>query len=401
MTTRRGGRPSQVRPRPPSSGRPAALKVKPRAPAPGRLNSHRRVERTRKLPLPFQALFAIAVVALGGGVLFVANGGIGRVADAVGSSFAGFVDDLTATPAPTAAPVVIADAPVLDEPTEPYTNQASVDLTGQIPAELVGDADSRIRIYVALGDQDPGVVTEVAVGTSTRFLVPGIALAAGANAFTATIVGPAGESEPSAAVTYVFDDKKPAIKLKAPKDGGVVNAKSVEIRGTTQGRSELTFTNVSANKTVTGQADQSGAFKLLVPITAGVNTIKLSVTDPAGNTATKEITVRKGSGKLAAALSASTYRIKRSSLPEPVRLTAVITDPDGKPLAGARVTFSLAVPGIPVIASKAFTTGTDGRAVWSTTIPKGSTTGQISAVAIVKTHDFGDTTDRTVINLVK
>jgi hypothetical protein len=46
-------------------------------------------------------------------------------------------------------------------------------------------------------------------------------------------------------------------------------------------------------------------------------------------------------------------------------------------------------------------TNADGEISWSTTIPKGSTTGQISAVAIVKTADFGDTTDRTVINLVK
>jgi uncharacterized protein YfaS (alpha-2-macroglobulin family) len=78
-----------------------------------------------------------------------------------------------------------------------------------------------------------------------------------------------------------------------------------------------------------------------------------------------------------------------------------VTNPDGKPLAGARVTFSLAVPGIPAIASKAMLTNADGEISWSTTIPKGSTTGQISAVAIVKTADFGDTTDRTVINLVK
>jgi hypothetical protein len=127
----------------------------------------------------------------------------------------------------------------------------------------------------------------------------------------------------------------------------------------------------------------------------------LTATDPAGNVAVKEISVRKGSGKLTAALTSSVYQIKRSRLPESVRLSVVVTNPDGKVLAGARITFSLAVPGIPVIASKSLRTNSNGVVSWSTTIPKGSTVGQISAVAIVKTAEFGDTTDRTVINLVK
>jgi hypothetical protein len=390
-----------VRPRPPSSGRPAPIKVKPRAPSPGRLNAHRRIERTRRLPLPFQVLFAIAVVALGAGVLFVANGGIGRVADAINSSFAGFVEDLTATPVPSATPLVIADAPLLDKPTEPYTNEATVDITGQVPAELAGDASAIVRLYVAIGDQEPGIVTEVAIGDTTRFLFPGVGLAKGSNAFTATIIGPAGESEASAPVTYVLDQAKPVLKLKSPKKNAVVNAKTVEVSGTTQGRSELTFTNVSANKTVSGAAGSDGAFKLLVPITTGTNLLKLTATDPAGNTSVTEISVRKGSGKLTAVLTPSAYTIKRSKLPESVKLTVVVVNPDGKAVAGARVTFTLAVPGIPVIASKSLRTNSDGTVSWSTTIPKGADTGQISANAIVKTADFGDTTDRTVINLVK
>jgi hypothetical protein len=88
-------------------------------------------------------------------------------------------------------------------------------------------------------------------------------------------------------------------------------------------------------------------------------------------------------------------------LPESVKLTVVVVNPDGKAVASARVTFTLAVPGIPVIASKSLRTNSDGTVSWSTTIPKGADTGQISANAIVKTADFGDTTDRTVINLVK
>ena len=51
MTTRRDHRQTHVRPRPPSTGRPAPVKVKPRAPGPTRLSGHRPIQRTRGLPL--------------------------------------------------------------------------------------------------------------------------------------------------------------------------------------------------------------------------------------------------------------------------------------------------------------------------------------------------------------
>ena len=163
MTTRQG-RPSQVRPRPPSSGRPAPSKVRARPPAPGRLAAHRRVENTRRLAMPFRLLFVAAIVSLGAGVLFAASGGVGRVADALGATLTGFVDDLTATPVPSELPPELADAPVLQQPEEPYTNEAKVDLVGTIPEDAAGTNGNRIRIYVAIGDQDPGIVTELPVG---------------------------------------------------------------------------------------------------------------------------------------------------------------------------------------------------------------------------------------------
>ena len=98
-------------------------------------------------------------------------------------------------------------------------------------------------------------------------------------------------------------------------------------------------------------------------------------------------------------MNASFYQIKRSSLPEGVQLTVTVTDPDGKALQGAKITFTLAVPGVPAITSSTLTTSSTGRATFSTTIPKGATTGQCSVTVIVRTTDFGDTTDRTVITI--
>jgi hypothetical protein len=341
------------------------------------------------------------VLALGGGVLFAATGGMGKVAESLGATFAGFVADLTATPVPSSTPSLLADSPLLEEPAEPYTNQPTIDLVGSIPGDIVGDEGSRIRLYVALGDQQPGVVTQVRVGRTPRFIIPGVALIEGTNAFTATIVGPAGESEPSPVVTYVFDATKPRIVLTSPKNGAVVNAKSVQLVGQTQSRSQMRVRNASTNAIVTGQADASGNFSIILPIGTGTNDIGITAIDPAGNENHLVLAVRRGSGTLVASLSGSANQIKLSSLPERVRMRVVVSDPDGRPLEGARVTFSLAVPGVSAVTSKTIQTGGDGTATWSTTIPKGATTGQISATVIVKTTQYGETTDRTVMTIVK
>ncbi len=401
MTTRRDGRPSQVRPRPPSSGRPAPVTVRPRTPAPGRLGAHRRVERTRGLAFPFRLLFVIAVVALCGGVLFAATGGVGKVAAAVGSTFSGFFADLTATPAPSAPPSLLSDAPVLEEPAEPYTNQPTVDLVGSVPASLVGSANVSIRVYVALGDQPPGVVSEVPVGRTPRFIVPGITLIEGSNAFSARIVGPSGLSEPSPVVTYILDSAKPKIKLSSPKNGAVVNAKTVQLVGQTQPRSALQARNVSTKAVVSGAADANGNFSIILPIGTGKNDIAITATDPAGNANQLTLAVQKGAGVLAATLSVSAGRIRLSALPEPITLTVVVKDPDGLPLKGARVTFSLAVKDISAVTSTTFESGSDGVVRWTTQIPLGATVGQAKAAVVVKTTDYGETTDLAVFMIVK
>jgi hypothetical protein len=363
--------------------------------------SHRRVERTRHLAFPFRLLFIAAVLALGVGVLFVANGGVGQVASFLGSTMAGFVDDLSATPAPSVAPAVVATSPTLEAPEEPYTNQTTVDLAGRVPENLVGSQGYRIKIYVAVGDQLPGQIDELDVGDTPRFVVAAVELSPGQNTFTATIAGPAGESDPSAEVTYVLDVSKPPIKITSPKDGSVVNAKSVAVKGKTQARSSVTLINVTTEASVSGAADVSGAFTLIIPISAGNNKLTLQATDPAGNVKTSTIIIRKGSGELAASLTASDYQIKSSALPEAIQLTVVVTDPDGRPLANASVTFTLTVPRVPPIVSRSLTTDGNGRAVFTTTIPRGAAKGGGQATVTVHTTDFGNTTDRTVITITK
>ena len=335
-------------------------------------------------------------------MLLLANGGLGKVVTTIGGAFNSFVADITTAPSPSPSQVAIGDAPVLDAPDEPYTNEKTVDLGGHIPAAVVGAADTRIRIYVAIGNGQPGPVLDVPVGTSQRFLIPGIELSPGVNAFTATILGPDGtESDPSAVVRYILDTTKPRIVISSPKNGAVVNNRAVRIVGQTQARSAVTVKNLTTNATVTGAADDKGGFNLVLPIGTGVNQIAVGAVDPAGNAGSVNLAVRRGTGQLRASLTASFYQVRLGKLPEPVTLSVSVTDPDGRPLQGASITFTLAVPSVPAIASSVLTTAADGTATFTTTIPKGATTGQCSVTVIVQTKPFGDTTDRSVITIAK
>src|SRR5207244_11348644 len=102
----------------------------------------------------------------------------------------------------------------------------------------------------------------------------------------------------------------------------------------------------------------------------GTNVITSQATDPAGTIAAVPRTIRRGTGKLSANLGVSTYRFSRASLPSPLTLSVLVTDPDGTSLPGARVTFSVTIPGVPPITDDR-RTGPVGRVVVMHSIPKG------------------------------
>lgn len=400
MTNRGAGRLSQVRPRPPSTGRPAPSKVRPRAPSHTRLASHRQVERSSGIPLAARLLLVLAVLALGGAVLYTASGGLGKVASSLASTIGGFVGGLTATPVPTPTPLVIGASPSIESPQEPYTNVATVDLVVLVPGDAVGRTTNKVRLYVALTGKAPKKLVEAPVGATPRVLIPSVKLAAGTNDFTATILGPAGETPPSSVVTYVLDQAAPKVTVTSPKDGATVNKATVTITGKTQGRSVIFAHNSTSSGSATAVATADGAFSVVLALDTGANAVTLQATDPAGNVSAVPLTILRGTGKLSASLHASTFRFSRAKLPDPLILSVVVTDPDGTPLAGARATFSITIPGVPPITADR-TTGADGRAEFKTTIPKGATVGTGPASVLVTAGAFGSTSDRTVLTVTK
>jgi hypothetical protein len=355
--------------------------------------------RRRGLPIPARVLLVVAVVALGAAVFATATGGIGSLVRALGTSLSGFVDDISATAAPSSTPTIVADAPVIASPTEPYTNQPRADLEVTIPDEYVGDPAVRVRIYLALEGQEPAAIAETTVGSTIRLIVP-VELTPGRNDLSATIVEAGIESEASPIVTFILDTEPPPFILSEPEDGETVNRPDVAIVGTTQPRTTLLARNEANATSISGQAGADGTFTLDLPLEPGPNAIRLRGTDPAGNAGELLFSVVRGSGDLTATLTSSANRISIATLPVSLQLNVLVTNPDGAPLEGAPVTFNLTVPGIPPVAKEAVT-GPDGRATFTTTLPAGVTIGAGIATVVVATAEFGETSANKTITFVE
>jgi hypothetical protein len=373
------------------------MKVRPRAPAPNRLSVHRPIQRNRGLPIVAKVGLLAAVALLGLTVLYLGAGGLGKVASGLGTSLGAFITSITAAPTPKPSVITVSDPPTLQQPAEPYTAEATVDLIVTVPSDMVGDRNSRLRVYLALKDQDPTPIQEAPLAATPQTVIP-VELTKGINDFTVTIVGPGGESEPSPVVRYVLDQAPAKITIYSPEEGAVVNGTTVEISGKTQARASLIARNAANGSSISGTAGTDGLFTIELPISTGTNEIAITGTDPAGNVKEIVLTVRRGSGTLTAVLGASAYRLSLDRLPQDLTLTAVASDPDGRPLAGADVTFTLSIPGIPTV-TKDLRTDADGRATFTTAVPEGADPGQGSAAVLLTSDEYGSAQDYTVITI--
>jgi hypothetical protein len=95
--------------------------------------------------------------------VYLGAGGLGTVAGALGSTVSDFIAGVTATPVPSTTPVPTSEAPKVESPAEPYTNEESVDLVVTVPAAIAGDTDYHLRVYLALQDQAPAAIHEAPI----------------------------------------------------------------------------------------------------------------------------------------------------------------------------------------------------------------------------------------------
>ena len=351
------------------------------------------------MPPAARIALVVAVVALAVVVTSTVTGLLPRVVATLGSALGGVTDIVFATPVPSQSLLPVPPAPSLAAPETAYTNQPTVTFTGTVPTEAVGRSGYAVRVYVALPDQEPVAVRDVSVGQTPTFVVEDLPLEVGRNDVSATLVGPGGESASSPAITFVLDTSKPKITVTAPEDGAIINGPTVTITGKTQTRATVVARNEATGAAATTTAVSGGAFTLEVPLRAGVNPISLTVTDPAGNVGTAVLSVRQGSGVLAVALGASAYRLSAAKLPRNIQLRAQVTDPDGNPMVGETVTFTLTIPGVTALTGEEVT-DESGAAVFATTIPAGATEGSGLGTAFVSTADFGEASGRISITII-
>lgn len=396
MTTR-SDRTGHVRLRPPSTGRPAPVRVS--RPDPHRVRQHRGLDaRRQSLPLPTRLLLLVSVIALGGAVFLTATGGIGPLVATLGTSFAGAFGKLTATAVPSASVIVATNSPIINAPDSAYSRTASVSLRVTIPLNVVGLATTKVRVYVALTGLDPAPIAEAPIGSTVNVVVP-VQLTKGRNDFSATIVRSGVESESSPTVTITFDKDPPKITIKSPKPGSTVNNPNATIKGATEPGATLIAHNAANGTSVTAVAGSDGTFSLVLPLQSGTNAIHIDATDLAGNVGSLDVSYVQGSGKMSVSLHASLYRISISHLGS-LQLTVIVADPTGTPLAGATAFFTLQIPGLSPISGQA-TTGADGRASFTTPLIGTPTVGKGQATVLVTQPVFGQATDRAALTFVK
>jgi hypothetical protein len=232
---------------------------------------------------------------------FTASSGL--MTDILGQTRAAFGNAVgrLASQAPTTAPPsgIALGTPVLDAPPNGgYTNQSIMPIGGSVPGASVGKTGYTVDVYVLDKNGSLWQVASVAVGGTTRFMTPPITLAEGTNAFVAKLSTPAGEGRSSPVVTYILDTTPPNIVISSPAPGTKVTTSSVAVSGTCDAGSTVSIRNEEAlSGAFTSQVvGADGKFKLTVPVVGGPNTIDLSATDQAGNSASTSLTVNRSYG---------------------------------------------------------------------------------------------------------
>jgi len=339
------------------------------------------------MPLVIRVMLGLTVVALGVVILYSATGQIGKMVAGLGSAVSAAIEGFASPASPSPSAGAIASAPALDTPATSYTNQASVDITGSVPLTVLGTDEYTISLYQQLQGQKPALIREqVAIPQTAAFTIPGVKLVKGANVFTATIVGPGGESPQSKPVTYVLDTAKPKLSITSPKNGATVNGTTIKVTGRTQAGSNVVAMNATNHTSATGTADRNGAFSISLPITLGSNAITVTATDPAGNATSVSLKLTRGSGKLTMTLTANRYSFSAKS-GATLRFTAAVFDPDGKPVNGQVVFFTISIAGIPTDVKSAKTGADGGVTVTEAVAPGAANSGRNQTGPVIASAD--------------
>ena len=350
------------------------------APAPERLRPHRS-RRRNSIPWVVRLFLGVALLVLGAATTLAATGALGGALTHLGATVAGIFTAQLSGPTPTPEPLTAPDAPRLVVTGTGWTNQSPYNIHGFAPLGLGDQAGYSVRIYVngELAAEEPL--------RGTQDFAVSVPIPDGPSVITATIFGPAGEGSESAPVQVVFDDSPPPLKISAPKKGASIDGDTVRVKGTTQPDSRVSVRNDTNGGRASAVATD-GAFSIEISIAGGPNELQITSVDPAGNSTTANLAVIGGSGAASASLSLTKTSFKLSQLPAAIGSTVRVLGPDGRPINGARVVFTIQIPGIGPVQSPEMLTA-NGTANFNTQIPEGATAGAGLVTVLVTTDEYG------------
>jgi hypothetical protein len=386
-------RAAHVRPRQPSSDRLRSQTIRAAAPSKEELRRYRPVRTTGRIPLPIGLALVGVCLVFGFLTLSIGVGLLSGVASQLGGALGGAISKVSSqsqAPATVGPSGVALDTPVFAQPPDQgFTNQKQVTLAGNVPGAAVGKSGYLVRIFSVAASGAKSPVADVPVGPITQFQTPPLNLVEGPNAFVAVLVSPSGEGSSSPPVVYTLDTKAPTVTISSPANNSTQTGTSVHVIGKTDANATITIRNSQApggslsSQVVAGD----GKFDLTVALVAGPNSIQVTSTDPAGNSTTVPLTLKRDFGQLAVHLSVAPAKISPTT-PTAITLTAHATSANGGPLASASVTFTLTIQGLGPVTSTAKTDAT-GTATWQTTV-SGATPSGSGLATVQVTSSTGD-----------
>jgi hypothetical protein len=283
---------------------------------------------------------AVALLVLAGGAIVFAGGALNAPGNTPGSS---------AMPLP--APQIVA-------PEQLLTRDATVDLTLLRPTGLDPATEYTLRITVN-GDTE----RERPLPDQEQFVITGVALAEGENSIRAALIGSAGVGAASPAIMIARDTTAPVIRVTRPEPGATVYSERYSMRGRTEAGASLSVVDAASGTAISTSVDPDGRFTTELILALGDNQLLLSSRDPAGNTASTQIVIRRADSLAALTLTLSDDRLKAEDLPQRLVATVHIQDEQGRPVEGAQVTFSVSPPNATTMTYR--TTSVAGEANWS------------------------------------
>jgi hypothetical protein len=197
----------------------------------------------------------------------------------------------------------------------------------------------------------------------TEFTVTDVPLVEGANTVSATIAGPLDETARSLPISVERDGTPPRIVIASPSSGSTVYGETMLLNGTTEAGATVKVVDQSNGAQASTTAGTAGAFSLLLPLRSGSNSIDLSAVDLAGNVSRKSLTITRAESQAAITLQLSRDMYDLATLPQTLSMVAQVLGPNGKPVDGADITFSISAPGQMTVTHETTTEG--GTATWS------------------------------------